>query len=136
MDGNERITFWELLDEKKIEIPVIQRDYAQGRDKDNVNDIRKNFLNSIKDALKNEEPLDLNFVYGSTKGNTFIPIDGQQRLTTLYLIHVYLMLVLGKKFEKGSNKRIKNSLMKPELLQEIFAKVLLMKLLLSEMTRK
>lgn len=77
------------------------------RDKDNVNDIRKNFLNSIKDALKNEEPLDLNFVYGSTKGNTFIPIDGQQRLTTLYLIHVYLMLVLGKKFEKGSNKRIK-----------------------------
>lgn len=44
MDGNERITFWELLDEKKIEIPVIQRDYAQGRDKDNVNDIRKNFL--------------------------------------------------------------------------------------------
>ncbi len=29
---------------------------------------------SIKDALKNEEPLDLNFVYGSTKGNTFIPI--------------------------------------------------------------
>ena len=107
MDGNERITFWELLDEKKIEIPVIQRDYAQGRDKDNVNDIRKNFLNSIKDALKNEEPLDLNFVYGSTKGNTFIPIDGQQRLTTLYLIHVYLMLVLGKKFEKGSNKRIK-----------------------------
>lgn len=94
MDGNERITFWELLDEKKIEIPVIQRDYAQGRDKDNVNDIRKNFLNSIKDALKNEEPLDLNFVYGSTKGNTFIPIDGQQRLTTLYLIHVYLMLVL------------------------------------------
>lgn len=51
--------------------------------------------------------MDLNFVYGSTKGNTFIPIDGQQRLTTLYLIHVYLMLVLGKKFEKGSNKRIK-----------------------------
>ena len=27
--------------------------------------------------------------------------------TILKLIHVYLMLVLGKKFEKGSNKRIK-----------------------------
>lgn len=107
MDGNERITFWELLDEKKIEIPVIQRDYAQGRDKVNVNDIRKNFLNSIKNALKSEEPLDLNFVYGSTKGDTFIPIDGQQRLTTLYLIHVYLMLALGKKFGEGSNKRIR-----------------------------
>lgn len=107
MEGNERITFWELLDEKKVEIPVIQRDYAQGRDKDNVNDIRSNFLNSIKYALKNEEPLDLNFVYGSTKGDIFIPIDGQQRLTTLYLIHVYLMLALDKKFEKGANKRIR-----------------------------
>lgn len=107
MDGNERITFWELLEDKKVEIPVIQRDYAQGRDKDNVNDIRRNFLNSIKDALKNEEPLDLNFVYGSTKDETFIPIDGQQRLTTLYLIHVYLMLVLDKKFDKGANKRIR-----------------------------
>lgn len=107
MDDNKRITFWELLDENKIEIPVIQRDYAQGRDKDNVNDIRRNFLNSIKYALKNEEPLDLNFVYGSTKGEIFTPIDGQQRLTTLYLLHVYLMLVLDKDFEKKANRRIR-----------------------------
>ena len=33
MDGNERITFWELLDEKKIEIPVIQRDYARSEER-------------------------------------------------------------------------------------------------------
>ena len=49
MNGDEKITFWELLDECSIEIPVIQRDYAQGRE--NVSDIRKNFLESIKNAL-------------------------------------------------------------------------------------
>ena len=37
MEGNEKITFWELLDEYSIEIPVIQRDYAQGRE--NVEDM-------------------------------------------------------------------------------------------------
>ena len=28
---NNRYTFWKLLDENIIEIPIIQRDYAQGR---------------------------------------------------------------------------------------------------------
>ena len=104
MEGNEKITFWELLDEYSIEIPVIQRDYAQGRE--NVEDIRNNFLESIKNALDTKTDLDLNFVYGSANGKLFTPIDGQQRLTTLYLIHVYLMLALEKKMDKGSNKRI------------------------------
>jgi hypothetical protein len=27
----EEISFWELLQKTKIEIPIIQRDYAQGR---------------------------------------------------------------------------------------------------------
>lgn len=104
MHENEKITFWELLDEYSIEIPVIQRDYAQGRD--NVEDIRNNFLESIKNALDTKMALDLNFIYGSANGNLFIPIDGQQRLTTLYLIHVYLMLALEKKMDRGANKRI------------------------------
>lgn len=104
MKGNEKITFWDLLDEYSIEIPVIQRDYAQGRD--NVADIRKNFLENTKNALDTRTELDLNFVYGSTTDKTFIPIDGQQRLTTLYLLHVYIMLATGKKMDKGSNKRI------------------------------
>ena len=47
MEG--KTTFWELIDEYSVEIPVIQRDYAQGRD--NVEDIRNNFLESIKEAL-------------------------------------------------------------------------------------
>ncbi len=104
MGENRKITFWDLLDEYSIEIPVIQRDYAQGRD--NVVDIRNNFLENIKKSLDTRIDLDLNFVYGSTNGKVFTPIDGQQRLTTLYLLHVYLMLAIDKKMNKGSNKRI------------------------------
>ena len=69
MEGNEKITFWELLDEYSIEIPVIQRDYAQGRE--NVEDIRNNFLESIKNALDTKTDLDLNFVYGSANGKLY-----------------------------------------------------------------
>ncbi|MFT9077236.1 DUF262 domain-containing protein [Ethanoligenens sp.] len=29
------------------------------------------------------------FIYGKTEGDKFIPLDGQQRLTTLFLIHLY-----------------------------------------------
>lgn len=97
-----KYTFWELMSDsgikKGIEIPMIQRDYAQGRDKPNVNEIRNDFLNDIlfktEASLKdNSNPkLELDFVYGSIDNNKFIPLDGQQRLTTLFLIHWYLAL--------------------------------------------
>ena len=77
-----KYTFWKLLSEREIEIPVIQRDYAQGRK--TATQIRKGFLLSIEEALVNRKPLDMNFVYGSIEDKEqFIPIDGQQRLTTL-----------------------------------------------------
>ena len=104
MSIKDKTTFWELLEEYEIEIPVIQRDYAQGRD--NEIDIRNNFLESIKEALENKTDLDLNFVYGSKSNGKFIPIDGQQRLTTLYLLHLYILIVLEKNMSKGSNMRI------------------------------
>lgn len=71
----------------KISIPIIQRDYAQGR-KD-VATIRGKFLDEIFNRLDNDENLFLDFVYGSIEGDKFIPIDGQQRLTTLFLLHLY-----------------------------------------------
>ena len=71
----------------KISIPIIQRDYAQGR-KD-VASIRGKFLDEIFNRLDNDENLFLDFVYGSIEGDKFIPIDGQQRLTTLFLLHLY-----------------------------------------------
>lgn len=98
-------TFFSLINEfEKIEIPRIQRSYAQGREKEKI--IRDDFLNSIMNALKDKENsrLSLNFIYGICEDNKkkLIPIDGQQRLTTLYLLYWYL-----NNFEKDENKKEK-----------------------------
>lgn len=71
----------------KISIPIIQRDYAQGR-KDAAT-IRDKFLDEIFNRLDNDENLFLDFVYGNIEDDKFIPIDGQQRLTTLFLLYLY-----------------------------------------------
>ena len=83
-------TLTSLLSEYKVEIPIIQRDYAQGRQDSHTKRVRTNLLFAIKEAiLENTPPLDLNFIYGKVENQKFIPVDGQQRLTTLFLIHVY-----------------------------------------------
>lgn len=83
-------TLFELLKEYKVEVPIVQRDYAQGRQDDHTKMVRDNLLKDMKSAiLGNTPPLDLNFVYGKVEGDKFIPLDGQQRLTTLFLLHIY-----------------------------------------------
>lgn len=91
--GN-KYTFWNLLNQfTKVEIPIIQRDYAQGRPSEAK--IRGKFINHLAEALKHRNPVELDFVYGMIPENErtlqslFIPIDGQQRLTTLFLLHWY-----------------------------------------------
>ena len=89
----------------KIEIPMIQRDYAQGRGKIEDNHLKLNetglrFLNSIFNSLESAEEMEMDFVYGSiletvssknqNKELAFIPLDGQQRLTTLFLLYLYM----------------------------------------------
>lgn len=94
-----RTTFSKLIERHdRVEIPVIQRDYAQGRPDQRI--VRDDFLKSLYDALclPKEDPklpLDLDFVYGSVVNNSFQPLDGQQRLTTLFLLHWYLAWVDG-----------------------------------------
>ena len=129
-----------LLNEYEIEIPVIQRDYAQGRKNPKVNRIRKGFIEALLSAIDN--PLDcalhLDFIYGKIESQSvkdilesnynhvesilkfaqaytsqvkvgltgkipsidrgvlgasktkLMPLDGQQRLTTLWLVHFVL----------------------------------------------
>ena len=74
---------------KKIIIPIIQRDYAQGRKDSDINRVRDRFLKSLYMAVT-EKPITLDFVYGDIdeEGN-MTPLDGQQRLTTLFLLHWY-----------------------------------------------
>ena len=87
MESNK--TFWELIKEK-INIPIIQRDYAQGRVDEKKR--RDDFLGVLYDHLTDEDEstLNLDFVYGRKDNNVFFPIDGQQRLTTLFLLHWYI----------------------------------------------
>lgn len=78
-------TLFELLDQYNISIPIVQRDYVQGTNESIIDEL----LNDIKNAIVNKTQLGLNFVYGKTEGTLFIPLDGQQRLTTLFLLHLY-----------------------------------------------
>lgn len=91
---------------RKIRIPLIQRDYAEGRPSpDNKRKIR-NFLKQMLDVVYGTKPTaSLDFIYGYVQDEAgkrcnmskwndlqdirfaFEPLDGQQRLTTLFLLH-------------------------------------------------
>ena len=117
---NKQLTsFWNLLSNHKIVIPIIQRDYAQGRNSEGA--LRTRFLTQLKKALDSaidvpddtdtssgSHQLILDFVYGTpTASGAIAPLDGQQRLTTLWLLHWYLAYITG--FLSNSND-VKNIL--------------------------
>ena len=93
-----------LLKSYKVVIPPIQRDYAQGRNTGKVNRIRDKFLETMGEVLSDGytgAPLRLDFIYGymnkdrSDDGlefSIFKPLDGQQRLTTLFLLHWFIAI--------------------------------------------
>ena len=77
----------EVVQLQKIAIPLIQRDYAQGRMDGDVNRVRNRFLSALHDAIT-DKPITLDFVYGDIdEKGVMTPLDGQQRLTTLFLLH-------------------------------------------------
>ena len=88
-----KYTFWKLISKYSIEIPIIQRDYAQGGTCEKTTKIRNKLVADIFNAFPNGN-LDFDFVYGNIKeedtNKYLIPLDGQQRLTTLFLLHWYL----------------------------------------------
>lgn len=88
------ITLWELLKRQQVVIPIIQRDYAQGRNGNEY--VRRAFLKEIERCLGRADSfLTLDFVYGNEEHGRFLPLDGQQRLTTLWLIHWYIAFRSG-----------------------------------------
>lgn len=100
MGNSNNTSFSHFIGEYCIEIPRIQRDYVQGRaDSLEAEEKRDNFVSALLDALKpNGKQCRLDFIYGSICENAgkkiFIPLDGQQRLTTLFLLHWYLLHAL------------------------------------------
>ncbi len=100
----EEHSFKSFLTSYHVVIPMVQRDYAQGRETDDVSRVRSRFLNAIKshfDGQKKNEVMKLDFVYGEIRKvysnsepgridkKIVTPLDGQQRLTTLFLLHWY-----------------------------------------------
>ena len=65
--------------DKIIRIPMLQRDYVQG----GKESIISPFIDSLLDVGHTS---DLNYIYGYTEQGYFVPVDGQQRLTTLWLL--------------------------------------------------
>lgn len=99
------ISFWEMITSlnNNICIPKIQRDYAQGRIGKEL--LRQRLLMRCKEAL--EDPTQyflLDFVYGSKDdSNKYYPLDGQQRLTTLWLLHWYIAFMANELNEEVRN---------------------------------
>ena len=63
------LTFWNLIQNNRIEIPVIQRGYAQGRVEDKITAIRKEFVADLIQSLaKDSDSIHLGFVYGKIEG--------------------------------------------------------------------
>jgi len=133
-----KYSFIDLIKEFKIQIPILQRDYVQGRNTESVKEIRDNFVEDLVEhvSVETDKILPLDFIYGyadeefgkydreisknnieslletiknyslkenfklsyavsdqkNIVKNLFIPLDGQQRLTTLFLLHFYVAL--------------------------------------------
>lgn len=80
-------SFYDLVEQYEVKIPILQRDYAQGRES-NIS-ICENFLKTLKESVLQNKTINLDFIYGNLDNDTFLPLDGQQRLTTLFLLHWY-----------------------------------------------
>lgn len=89
MSQIENVSFRKLLSEcESIRIPEIQRDYAQGRNNEQTRKILKDFIESFLPVLNgSQENVSLDFLYGYQRNGAFEPLDGQQRLTMLFLLH-------------------------------------------------
>lgn len=101
--SNNTFTFYSFIKEHEIQIPLIQRDYVQGlalesKSKEKRDDFVEKLLNAL---LPDKTPYHIDFIYGAKENfgtdlpqvteSPFLPLDGQQRLTTLYLLHWCLL---------------------------------------------
>ena len=94
----------EFLTKHEVEIPMLQREYAQGRE--SQHEVADRFLKAIFEVLeKDGGSLHLDFIYGYVEGKNsakkLILIDGQQRITTLWLLHFYIYARAGRLDEKA-----------------------------------
>lgn len=82
-----KLNFSELLKRYTIRIPSIQREYTYGNTDQTTTEKREELLKFIFDAITGAQPKSLDFIYGNIQGAYLEPLDGQQRLTTLFLLY-------------------------------------------------
>ena len=87
-------TLFELLGHYRVVVPAIQRHYVQGANTPKANEVRVGFLNDLFTHFKGkpDKPFKLDYIFGPIRtdgDDSFVPVDGQQRLTTLWLLARY-----------------------------------------------
>lgn len=94
MPADKPVCFLDFVSEYRfeIEIPLIQREFAFGREGEKKK--RRSFIGDIlKVAYGKKESLLLDFLFGTLDEDSgrrrFVPLDGQQRLTVLFLFAWY-----------------------------------------------
>ncbi len=104
--SNNPVSLIKFLEEKIVIIPFLQRDYAQGRDNKETEVVRTMFVVAICNSIIKNEPLSLDFTYGEKKSDEkrYYPVDGQQRLLTLFLVCAWVYRNL-KSDKKSKEKR-------------------------------
>lgn len=82
--------FLTFISQYKVIIPLIQRDYVQGRKEEEFKATQ--FLDALLEGTRSH--LHLDFIYGRVDEDKgcFTPLDGQQRLTTLLLLYWFVSL--------------------------------------------
>ena len=60
-------SFYQLISKYQIEIPIIQRDYAQGRDNAKAVDVRKSLVKKMINAIENEK-IGHAYLFNGTRG--------------------------------------------------------------------
>lgn len=105
IQNNDKINLNELLKDYIIYIPDMQRDYCWGTTKADKadkhgNSLFKNFLDTlVQDCNENKTDFTMGLFYGYIEDDRIYLCDGQQRITSLYLILLYAYK-LGK-VDKG-----------------------------------
>lgn len=125
-------TFKSLISKNSIKIPVIQRDYVQGRGNTAEElDKRESFADKLVGTIsKSLPPCNLEFIYGANDGETgtFVPLDGQQRLTTLFLLHWVIWYKSSDEAKRGFRiEDLKNFSYETRLSSSAFCKDLIEK---------
>lgn len=97
----EELSFLDIVRRMEISKYHLFREIMhKDRPSKKITSIREKFIKDIYNCIINKTRLNLDFVYGATNGKRFIPLDGQQRLTTLFLLHLYLDGLRGEQNEK------------------------------------